>query len=62
MPSQETTLLKDKTERLSSVSGLLVLNTLGCYYDIYLWFFIFIYTVLIKWLVAYKCGYRSGIK
>ena len=22
----------------------------------------FIYTVLIKWLVAYKCGYRSYIK
>ena len=36
-------------------------NALGYYYDIYLWFVIS-YTVLIKWLVAYKCGHRSYIK
>ena len=45
------------------VSGLLVLKYFGVLLRyIYLWFIIFIYTVLIKWLVAYKCGYRSGIK
>ena len=46
------------------MSGLYVFkNSLGYYYDIYIFMVCyFIYTVLIKWLVAYKCGYRSYIK
>ena len=45
------------------MSGLYVFkNDLGYYYDIYLWFFISYILFLIKWLVAYKCGYRSYIK
>ena len=45
------------------MSGLYVFkNALGYYYDIYLWFVISYILFLIKWLVAYKCGYRSYIK
>ena len=46
------------------MSGLYVFkNALGYYYDIYIYVVCyFIYTVLIKWLVAYKYGYRSYIK
>ena len=33
--------------------GIIMIYIVVCY---------FIYTVLIKWLVAYKCGYRSYIK
>ena len=38
-------------------------NDLGYYIDItiVIKYFIYIYTVLIKWLVAYKCDYRSYI-
>ena len=43
--------------------GLYVLNDLGYYVDISIVIKYFsIYTVLIKWLVAYKCDYRSHIK
>ena len=45
------------------MSGLYVLNDLGCYVNISIVIKYFsIYTVLIKWLVAYKCDYRSHIK
>ena len=45
------------------MSGLYVLNDLGYYVDIFIVIKYFsIYTVLIKWLVAYKCDYRSYIK
>ena len=45
------------------MSGLYVLNDLGYYVDISIVIKYFsIYTVLIKWLVAYKCDYRSHIK
>ena len=45
------------------MSGLYVLNDLGYYVDISIVIkYFFIYTVLIKWLVAYKCDYRSHIK
>ena len=46
-----------------SVSGLYILNDLGYYVDISIVIKYFsIYTVLIKWLVAYKCDYQSHIK
>ena len=45
------------------MSGLYVLNDLGYYVDISIVIKCFsIYTVLIKWLVAYKCDYWSHIK
>ena len=45
------------------MSGLYVLNDLRYYVDISIVIKYFsIYTVLIKWMVAYKCDYRSHIK
>ena len=38
------------------------LNDLGYYVDIPIVIKYFTYIVLIKWLVAYKCDYRSHIK
>ena len=39
------------------------LNDLGYYVDISIVIkYLHIYTILIKWLVAYKCDYRSHIK
>ena len=41
----------------------MLLNDLGYYVDISIVIkYFYIYTVLIKWLVAYKCDYRSHTK